>query len=189
MTRRSSIKVGDRFGRLLVIGQPPKDEYDTRSVKRSLFLCRCDCGTERLFDAGNLKKPAKSCGCIRRERAKELGFSRRTQAGFLNNYHGEYRRQARNRRIPFTLSLAEFSEIVQADCHYCATPPKLREKKTTVGIPVPVNGVDRVDSSEGYSSANTVPCCEVCNRMKLTHTATFFVDHCLKIATHMGGKV
>jgi hypothetical protein len=184
LARYSSIKVGDRFGRLLVIAQPPKDEYDSRSIKRTLFLCRCDCGTERLFDAGNLKKPSKSCGCIRREHAKQIGFARRTQAGFFNNYYGEYRRQARNRGIAFELSLVEFTALVKSDCRYCGAPPTLREKKTFTGLPAPVNGVDRTDSNVGYIAGNTVPCCQMCNLMKNHHPLELFISHCRKVAAY-----
>lgn len=30
-------------------------------------------------------------------------------------------------------------------------------------------GIDRVDSQKGYSKGNCVPCCEVCNEMKLDY--------------------
>jgi hypothetical protein len=48
-----------------------------------------------------------------------------------------------------------------------------------------MNGVDRIDSSGPYTLANTVPCCSVCNKMKMSLEARFFIEHCTKIATRM----
>ena len=55
---------GQRFGRLTVIKRA--DDYvlpnGTRMVQ---WLCKCDCGKEKVVIAGNLKSGAtKSCGCL-----------------------------------------------------------------------------------------------------------------------------
>ncbi len=58
---------GQRFGRWLVISQTPY-----RSSKSVMWLCRCDCGTERLVNGANLRKGiTKSCGCYNSEKAIE----------------------------------------------------------------------------------------------------------------------
>jgi hypothetical protein len=44
-----------------------------------------------------------------------------------------------------------------------------------------LNGLDRVDSSGIYSLANTVPCCGVCNAMKLTFSTDEFIWNVRKI--------
>ena len=36
------------------------------------------------------------------------------------------------------------------------------------------NGIDRVDSSKGYTLENSVPCCKYCNIAKHTMTSTEF---------------
>lgn len=187
--RTSTIKEGDRFGRLLVIRKLPKDEFDNRSIKRSLYLCLCDCGTEKIIDAGNLKKAVKSCGCWQKENARIQGQKQRTEMGFLNDYWGEYRRTARNRGWEFDLTREDFISLVTSDCTYCGVEPKIRDKQNRVGIPVPVNGVDRVDSNKGYIVNNTVSCCEVCNRMKLNYTKEDFILQCLKIVENYGTQL
>lgn len=54
--------VGVRFGRLLVL------KMGGVQNKRRLWLCRCDCGTERLFVGGTLYAGhSRSCGCLNRE--------------------------------------------------------------------------------------------------------------------------
>lgn len=57
---------GQRFGRLTVI---KRVENDKRGNSR--WLCRCDCGNEKVVSSHNLKNGhAKSCGCFRRDIAK-----------------------------------------------------------------------------------------------------------------------
>lgn len=53
--------VGKRFGSLLVIERRGSDEKG-----QSLWLCRCDCGTEKIVRGHDLKGGTKSCGCSRR---------------------------------------------------------------------------------------------------------------------------
>lgn len=54
------VKAGDRFGRLTAI----RDRIGQRN--RRLWLCRCDCGTERWFRQDHLKTGlARGCGCYR----------------------------------------------------------------------------------------------------------------------------
>ena len=54
---------GQRFGRLTVVDQLPAIN------KRTMWLCKCDCGNEASVDAQNLHTGhTQSCGCLRRER-------------------------------------------------------------------------------------------------------------------------
>jgi hypothetical protein len=60
-TVETDIKVGDRFGRLVVISERFLD------AGRSAYRCRCDCGTEHVVRHTNLLSATRSCGCIGRE--------------------------------------------------------------------------------------------------------------------------
>ena len=51
--------------------------------------------------------------------------------------------------------------------------------------PIPVNGIDRIDSTLGYTSANTVPCCSLCNSMKSTLSPDNFIAHIKQILFHL----
>lgn len=65
MPRIKDLK-GQRFGRWTVL-----DYAGTDKRKKSLWLCRCDCGTERVVSAACLRKgESKSCGCLAKERRK-----------------------------------------------------------------------------------------------------------------------
>jgi len=55
--------IGQRFGRLIVI----KRDY-SKLRKRPYWLCRCDCGEERVLRGSHLEAgEVKSCGCLREE--------------------------------------------------------------------------------------------------------------------------
>lgn len=54
-----------RFGNLTVLGEQDGKAVPGNGSPR-LLLCRCDCGREKLFPLGNVKRGlSKSCGCMR----------------------------------------------------------------------------------------------------------------------------
>lgn len=54
---------GDRFGRLVVIEEAGRNKYS-----KTLWRCRCDCGTEVISVGNNLVSGnTTSCGCFRRD--------------------------------------------------------------------------------------------------------------------------
>ena len=58
--------VGERFDRLFVL------KFSHRVKNRFFVLCRCDCGTEKLFATSDLKSGrVHSCGCLLREMCEE----------------------------------------------------------------------------------------------------------------------
>lgn len=59
-TFRRINKVGQRFGKLSVILLVGKNKWGNL-----MFLCKCDCGREKVIPSGNLtNNGTKSCGCI-----------------------------------------------------------------------------------------------------------------------------
>lgn len=52
---------GKRFGRLIVVSR-------SENINRhKTWLCRCDCGVEKIIGSSNLIGGTKSCGCLKRE--------------------------------------------------------------------------------------------------------------------------
>lgn len=64
--------IGQKFNQLLVIA-----ETDKRSAAGAiLWKCQCDCGNITFATSTDLKSGhKKSCGCLQKERAKELGLN------------------------------------------------------------------------------------------------------------------
>lgn len=64
--RIATVKIGERFGRLLIIEQVASDPRRGRR-----YRCLCDCGAEKILISSTLtqkSEPTRSCGCLGRER-------------------------------------------------------------------------------------------------------------------------
>jgi hypothetical protein len=59
---------GQRFGRWTVVREAGRN--DSRSIT---WLCRCDCGTERVVPGTRLRAGSQSCGCLQRDVARTHG--------------------------------------------------------------------------------------------------------------------
>lgn len=65
---RLTDETGKRYGRLIVVRLLDKQECNRPGA---YFLCRCDCGKEKIVSGGNLRASnVQSCGCYQREAAK-----------------------------------------------------------------------------------------------------------------------
>ena len=58
--------------------------------------------------------------------------------------------------------------FLSKNCFYCNDNVKI--------------GIDRVDSSKGYTIDNVVPCCSKCNWMKGVLSKEDFINQCKKIS-------
>lgn len=86
--------------------------------------------------------------------------------------YAQYRSGAKKRGLEFNLSKDEFMSLWQKDCYYC-------------GSSIETIGIDRIDSNYGYSIDNVVPCCAICNTMKLALPRDIFIEHCHKIIKNL----
>lgn len=89
-----------------------------------------------------------------------------------------YRQSAKNRDLQFDLTQDDFSSITKKPCNYCG-------EYSDVYFNTPYSGIDRVDSAVGYIKNNVVPCCTMCNRMKLDYNINVWVDKMKKILNHL----
>jgi len=87
----------------------------------------------------------------------------------ITGRYASYKSNAKVRGLVFELTLQEFKEMIEQDCHYCQDPGY---------------GIDRVDSGMGYIIGNVVSCCTMCNRMKLNYEIDEFIEQCRKIVEH-----
>lgn len=150
---RQSLVPGSRYGKLTVAS-------DCAPGLEAKLVCDCGntCSKNRTAVRRGL---IKSCGCLQICHATELGRAQAKAPGYSECiiHFGAYKRRALKRGLPFELSFEEFFETVQQPCFYCGTPP---DKGTFFKH----HGIDRYDSSKGYTAENAVTCCEFCNRAK-----------------------
>jgi hypothetical protein len=82
-------------------------------------------------------------------------------------YH-TYQASAAKKNRDFNLSINDFEILAQGNCNYCGVEP-IKEYKvcySKTGETYKCNGIDRVDSSKGYTLENCVSCCTKCNIAK-----------------------
>ncbi len=92
----------------------------------------------------------------------------------------------KSERKKFSLTLEEFRILTQSNCYYCGSEPKqvsYRYKGLGYGAYI-YNGLDRINSDLGYFKENVVPCCKICNSMKLRLSQEDFVKHVQKIVNN-----
>lgn len=86
----------------------------------------------------------------------------------------QYLGRANKKQIPFELSVNEFESLLKQSCIYCGTNSKI--------------GIDRLDSSLGYTIDNSRPCCGQCNIMKYTTSQEDFIQHIKKIYNYLHNR-
>lgn len=177
-----------RFDKWLVIGRAPNDKDQS-----AMWFCRCDCGTERAVHGAHLRrKRSKSCGCYQRSTAKRLRQLPDGEGAARQLYRG-YKHTAGWKNREFSLSLEDFKKLAKGVCYYCGVPPSqilLRKHNggKTFGTPYKYNGVDRLDSSKGYTLDNCVPCCGIHNKMKLAMSPHEFYISCCAVVDFWKGR-
>ena len=191
--KHPEIKVGDKFYYLEVISQPFYESYPS-GRKRKKVLCKCVCGNTKSFlcesfTCKNELDRAKSCGCTKTFVNGINAQKRRKPESVYRYIYEKYQYSAKTRNIDFNLSKEEHLEIIKQNCYYCGSEPELKQphkgKGKYVGVPVPYNGIDRIDSNVGYEVDNCVSCCTRCNYMKSDMDVSLFTEHILKIANYL----
>jgi uncharacterized Fe-S cluster-containing MiaB family protein len=83
--------------------------------------------------------------------------------------------------------------LIHQSCFYCGTAPTQRQirygrKDKKKLSDVAINGIDRIDSTIGYTISNCVPCCTICNYMKQSFSQDVFLKQINKIYNHQNIK-
>lgn len=173
LQRNQKDLTGRKFDKWFVLGY-----VGDHKTRRGCWLCRCTCGIERPVVGSSLRNhTSRSCGCLQRGYYKRLpdGEAARHML-FISR-----RKKAHRRKLEWGLSEAEFSLLVKQNCHYCDAPPTSEfyyqpGGKYKAGTPYFWNGLDRMDSSRGYTSENVVSCCSTCNKAKLAMPRARFLE-------------
>lgn len=154
-------------------------------MDRSCTKCKVSKRSEDFyFHKGQLRSWCKVCEDIRtndyyhkkmrdpvfRERKRIESAAARTKP---KNLFRIYKHNASIRNLAWDLSFEQFMTFWQKPCFYC-------------GIAVETAGLDRVDNSKGYLLDNIVPCCKVCNYMKVDFSQAQFLEKCRQIVAFKG---
>jgi hypothetical protein len=97
----------------------------------------------------------------------------------FNAAFGIYARNALDRGSTFEISKDKFRELTKKNCYYCdAEPNRVFTNSGLCKSSYTCNGLDRIDNSIGYTLANCVPCCKICNQMKSNKSFDEFITQC-----------
>ena len=205
---RAENLAGQCFGKWLVLY---RTENSNSNKTRWVCQCSCEKGTIKPVETKTLKsKTSTNCGCERlktiSEKSDKLIHKRNEQGeiilkrcsrckewlslnefwknktckdGYCNeckncqntakeNRYNLYKKNAKSRNLIFEIKKEEFYNLTQQPCVYCGSLENY-------------NGLDRLNSSIGYTIENVVPCCSICNKMKLDYSKEFFLEHIKKI--------
>ncbi len=147
-----------------------------------VYEATCNCGNKLLGRAKDIKRgKIKSCGCLHKEKAKQMGFENKKEKGSsgINVIYRTYFKRAIERNLEFNLDRITFEKLILDNCYFCGTPPKNEIKLSYTGNSVngqiKRNGIDRLDNTKGYTLENSVTCCTRCNYAKHTTDLQTFV--------------
>lgn len=121
--------------------------------------CRLE---QPLFDFEKSQKGIRFVCKKCRALGKRVGFQKH------NVKYSKYKYSSIKRGYDFSLTMEEFLTFWNKPCSYC-------------GDSIITIGIDRIDNMKGYSINNCVPCCKVCNGMKLNYSQDFWITHMKKI--------
>lgn len=190
--RADHIRPGMRINHIVVLKTGGVRKYKCGS-KVKTCRCICDCGVIITADCGRFlagnKTPIKSCGC--KKKGRPLRGNRKytdPRDCTLNMLYRRYKNTAARRGIKWRLSEALFRQYLFKNCFYCGIEP-MQEANVFVANTgrltkgngewvskawVKYNGIDRVDSNEGYVFGNLRTCCSTCNYAKNKMTTEQF---------------
>lgn len=154
-----------------------KNDNETYHMRKENMLC-VQCGiniTDKITGIRNHKiQQCEKCYTNTRKIEDSRKCDRNYSSEKKINPQGHFRQyldSACKRNLKFELQLEDFIKIVNNPCHYCEYYSE-----------VEVIGIDRVDSSIGYTLSNVVPACEKCNMAKGELSIGEFESHIMKIA-------
>lgn len=161
-----------RFGLLTAISPTEK-----RWRKNIIWLFKCDCGKNAELPLGEVTAlKRQSCGCKRKNPDRKEALWIKTRANAL--------RHSLDYGSVTDIDLNAYIDLVTQDCYYCGSPPTTQIKDAASDLILFRNGLDRVDSNDGYVLTNVVPCCEKCNRAKLNLSYDDWINLISKVYEH-----
>jgi hypothetical protein len=175
-TKRFRSLVNKRFERLLVLAE---DRIQYQNKSEAAWKCLCDCGKVVLATSHALETHhIRSCGCLKIAllKIRDANLVLPEKQGQINHVIAGYQRAAAKRNLEWALTGRHCVDLLQASCHWCGSPPNTKHKPNKYQEPFIHSGIDRLDSSKGYTINNCVSACWICNRAKGTLSEKEFIE-------------
>lgn len=171
---------GKRFNHLVLL------HFDRSGGKGvgAYWKVRCDCGVVKSLLARQvLHGQVKTCGKC--EYTSRLIDSRSRPKVTLKQAErivfSKHTALALNRRVPWTLSIDQFLELIRDKCAFCGKEPIQGIR----GSRLRYNGINRNEMSGGYTPENSITCCERCTRWKGASNSREFLEELMGVASNI----
>lgn len=153
---------GKRYGRILVLRRADNDKW-----QQTTWLCRCDCGAEKIIKGNNLSRgQTQSCGCYKLEKISAL--NRTHGQGGVATKTAEYRIWANMVNRCTNPNNPAFKDYGGRGIMVCKRWRKFENFYADMGRrPSASLSVDRKKNGEGYSKGN----CRWATRKEQTRNA------------------
>ena len=191
--------LNNKFNMLTVIEfiEIRKVQHKDRIRNKYYYKCMCDCGKSTIVSTSCLAY-TQSCGCIfkeanKRGHVKQRGVARPFMQkpngeSVLHTFYLSCKNAAKKRKIDFKLTEKEYDEITKSNCTYCGIEPKLKRKNKKDHAQRAMNGVDRIDSNQGYTTKNSTACCKKCNLMKHESSIEEWKEQMIRVLSYYYDK-
>jgi Na+/citrate or Na+/malate symporter len=173
--------IGQRFGQLVV-----KSFSHLSKGKKTVWLCKCDCGIEKAIRNDCLTKGCtRSCGCLQ----NRLGNKNLNWRGYGELGAARWHRMikdAKKRNISFNITMQEaWDKFLQQNrlCALSGLPLRFGKRKDDYSGNA---SLDRIDSSFGYETNNIQWVDKRINTMKMGLSQPEFLFLCSIIHKHSG---
>lgn len=159
------------------------------------IICHfCNNEYESSFENWNDKRrTGKSCRKCSNHQNKD--YSRLTVSDAqVSIMYSNYKSRAKSKGWEFSLEREYFKILVSSKCHYCGIEPnkirldRVKNKRQDGSVSFLTNGVDRLDSNNGYVMGNVVTCCEDCNKAKRNLSYSQFLNLIERIYLNINSK-
>jgi|SRR5271157_4234683 len=145
-------------------------------VREGVF--RCYCGKEFSADVDRWREgKVKHCG----------GCYRDGYVSSFNRLYQSYKTRAAKEGRKFTLTPSDFYQLTSQPCYFCATPPS-NKVAGKFKNPYIYNGIDRMDSAQGYVLGNVIGCCWKHNDLKGTLSFQEFYERSLAVVLSVSSR-
>lgn len=186
-------RAGQKFNKLTFV-----KSTDKKIERNIVWELLCDCGNI-IYKISSVvvNGSIKSCGCLVKEISGSNGTASRTYHPIISSARVVWQGEYKDGNIDFDT----FYNLSQMPCHYCGVLHSNSWNKGKGGGKKQAsqyqleegtfkyNGLDRVDNSIGHMKHNVVPCCRICNWMKMHLSEEEFLTHVERISQHQKTKL
>lgn len=183
---------GDRINNAFTLIENFSRKTTIKGKNEWVWKCKCDCGEEFICRENQVKNRKGCHSCTNKITSTETALKKKNgivHIGLKNRLLKDYRAGAIKRGKSFELTFDQFVGLMEGNCYYCGKEPEVHKYELQymqkILKPWAHNGIDRKDSSKGYTIDNCVSCCSDCNYAKHEMTIDQFKNYISRVYKYL----